>query len=184
MADIPEQRQGGDLFRRESRERVSSPEDLYDYIRVNSPRMWTILLALFFLASAGVFWVFTAAIPLTVSVKARRTGPGYHIAFVSPELGAELKPGMSVRIGKRQGAIASVADTPLSRQEAARLLREDFRLSGDYAAYALDLGEWNVALILSVPDGEAAGPDLPAAGAFGQAVISFARLRPRDFFQR
>jgi hypothetical protein len=160
MADVPGPRQAGDLFRRESREHVSSPEDLYGYIRVNNPRIWTILLALFFLAFAGVFWVFTAVIPLTVSVKARQTGPGRYISFVSPELAAELRPGMTARIGKRQGAIASVGHAPLSRQEAARSLRDDFRLSGDYAAYALGLGEWNVALILSVPDGEGAGPGL------------------------
>jgi hypothetical protein len=181
MADIPGQ--AGELFRRESRERISSPEDLYAYIRVNNPRMWTILLALFFLAAAGVFWVFTAVIPLTVSVNARRIGPGSYIAFISPELGAELEPGMAARIGRRQGAIASVAHTPLSRQEAARSLREDFRLSGDYALYALGLEEWNVALILSIPEGEA-GAGLPAGGFFEQAVINFARLRPLDFFQR
>jgi hypothetical protein len=180
MADIP--KPGGDLFRRESRERISSPEDLYDYIRVNNPRIWTILLALFFLAAAGVFWVFTAVIPLTVSLKARWIGPGRYIAFVSPELGAELKPGMAARIGQRQGELASVAHTPLSREEAARSLREDFRLSGDYVLHALGLGEWNVALILSVPEGKA-GPGLPD-GAFEQAALSFARLRPLDFFRR
>lgn len=183
MASVSAPRPGGDLFRRESREHISSPEDLYGYIRVNTPRIWTILLALFFLASTGVFWVFTAVIPLTVSVKARQIEGGRYIAFVSPELGAELEPGTAVRIGKRQGAVASVG-APLSRQEAARLLREDFRLSGDYTAYALGLGEWNVALILSVPEGEDAGPDLSAAGTFEQAALSFARIRPLDFFRR
>jgi hypothetical protein len=168
MAAIPE-RAGDHIF---------SPQDLYDYIRVNNPRMWTILLALFFLSFAGLFWIFTAVIPLSVSVNVRRIGPGRYIAFVSPELGAELEPKTAVRIGRRQGEIVSVDPSPLSRQEAARLLREDFHLSGDYALYALGLGEWNVALTLSVPDGE------EGAGAFEQAVISFARLRPLDFFQR
>jgi hypothetical protein len=181
MADIPEQRKGEDLFRRESRESLASPEKLYDYIRVNKPRMWTILLALFFVGAAGVFWIFTAVIPLTVSVKTRQIGPGRYIAFVSPELGAELRPGMAVRIGKRQGAVASVADTPLSLREAIRSLQEDFRLSGDYAAYALGLGDWNVALILSVPDSGAADSG-PGTGAFEQAVINSARLRPLEFF--
>jgi hypothetical protein len=176
MADISEQPKG-DLFRGESREAVSSPEELYDYIRVNKPRMWTILLALFFVGAAGVFWIFTAVIPLTVSVKARQIGPGRYIAFVSPDLGAELRPGMVVRIGRRQGAVAWVADTPLSLREAVRSLQEDFRFSGDYAAYALGLGEWNVALILSLPDGGDGG-----TGAFEQAVINSARFRPLDFF--
>jgi hypothetical protein len=183
MAGLPEQRKG-DLFRRESRESLSSPEELYDYIRVNKPRMWTILLALFFLGAAGVFWIFTALIPLTVSVKARRIDGGRYIAFVSPELGAGLRPGMAVRIGKRRGAVASVAGIPLSRREAIRSLQEDFRLSGDYAAYALGLGEWNVTLILSVPDGEAPeeGPGVSPGGAFEQAVIRSAGIRPLDFF--
>lgn len=35
-----------DLFRKKSLERVSSPEQLDDYIRVTTPSVWLILLAL------------------------------------------------------------------------------------------------------------------------------------------
>jgi hypothetical protein len=173
MAEPSARSPGGDLFRKESLEHVSSPEQLYLYIRVNNPKMWMILLALLFLVSAGVFWALTAVIPVTVSVKAWQTGPDRYICYLSPDSGAALEPGMTVRIGKRQGSVVSVA-APQSYAEAARSLKEDFRLAGDYAAYAMGLGDWNVAVTLSVTGGE-------APGIFEQAVITSARLRPLDF---
>ncbi|MDR1970579.1 MAG: hypothetical protein LBQ46_01535 [Treponema sp.] len=185
MADVSQRRQGEDLFRRESRDHISSPDQLYDYIRVNSPKMWTILLAFFFLGAAGIFWVFTAVIPVTFPLTARQIGGGRYLAYVSPESAALLRPGTGARIGTRQGEIVSVAETPLSRGEALVSLREDYRISGDYAAHALGLGEWNVALILSVPAGD--GPNAAEAafsppGVFERAVITSARIRPLDFF--
>ena len=34
------------LFRKKSLERISSPEELHDYMRVTSPRLWMILAAI------------------------------------------------------------------------------------------------------------------------------------------
>ena len=45
-----------DIFRKKSLERVSSPEQLNDYIRVTTPSVWLILLALIVLLAGMLVW--------------------------------------------------------------------------------------------------------------------------------
>ncbi len=45
-----------DLFRKKSLERVSSPEQLNDYIRVTTPTVWMVLLALVILLAGMLIW--------------------------------------------------------------------------------------------------------------------------------
>ena len=45
-----------DIFREKSLERVSSPEELNDYIRVTSPSVWLVLLATVLLLVGMLAW--------------------------------------------------------------------------------------------------------------------------------
>ncbi|MCR5418705.1 MAG: hypothetical protein K6E84_07310 [Lachnospiraceae bacterium] len=45
-----------DLFRKKSLDRVSSPEQLNDYIRVTTPSVWLVLLALILLLVGMLIW--------------------------------------------------------------------------------------------------------------------------------
>ena len=44
------------IFRRKSIDRVSSPEQLNDYIRVTTPPVWLVLLAIILLLAGMVAW--------------------------------------------------------------------------------------------------------------------------------
>ncbi len=44
------------LYRQKSLERVSGPEQLNDYIRVNTPSLWIVLLALGILVAVMLVW--------------------------------------------------------------------------------------------------------------------------------
>ncbi len=44
------------IFREKSLERVSSPEQLNDYIRVTTPSVWVVLLATLILLFGMIFW--------------------------------------------------------------------------------------------------------------------------------
>ena len=44
------------LFRKKSLDRVSSPEQLNDYIRVTSPSVWLVLLAIVLLLAGILIW--------------------------------------------------------------------------------------------------------------------------------
>lgn len=45
-----------DLFRKKSMERVTSPEQLNDYIRVSNPGVWTVLAAVVILLAGACVW--------------------------------------------------------------------------------------------------------------------------------
>jgi hypothetical protein len=45
-----------DLFRKKSLERINSPEELSDYIRVTTPSVWLVLLATAILLAGMLAW--------------------------------------------------------------------------------------------------------------------------------
>ncbi len=53
MAD---QKTGSGIFREKSIERISSPEELNDYIRVTTPSVWLVLAALIVLLAGMLAW--------------------------------------------------------------------------------------------------------------------------------
>ena len=48
----------GTVFRKKSLERIESPDQLDDYIRVTSPGTWMVVLVLVLLVFAGIVWGF------------------------------------------------------------------------------------------------------------------------------
>lgn len=45
-----------DLFRKKSIERISSPEELNNYLRVTNPSVWTVLIAIIIVLAGMVVW--------------------------------------------------------------------------------------------------------------------------------
>ncbi len=45
-----------DLFRKKSMDRISSPEELNDYIKVTSPSVWMVLLAIVVILAGVLVW--------------------------------------------------------------------------------------------------------------------------------
>lgn len=56
------------LFRKSSLERVSSPEQLNEYIKITNPSLIVILLGIITIVVSGMIWVFGGGIPETVKV--------------------------------------------------------------------------------------------------------------------
>lgn len=44
------------IFREKSLERINSPDQINDYIKVLSPSMWLILFGILFILLAGILW--------------------------------------------------------------------------------------------------------------------------------
>ncbi len=132
-----------DLFRKESVQRISSPEQLDDYIHVSTPSIWIVITALFVLIAASIVWMATSTLETSVTANAVKGADGVFAAFVSPEKAEAIRPGTKVTLGGIPGSVKSVQAPPLSYTEARVLL------PSDYAAYALGLGEWNVLVTLT-----------------------------------
>lgn len=61
-------RERSGLFRKVAIEHVSSPEELNDYIKVTTPGVWTVLIAVIVLLAALFFWGAYGSIEVTRSV--------------------------------------------------------------------------------------------------------------------
>ena len=53
---MKEKQTANSIFREKSMERVSSPEELNDYIRVTTPSVWVVLIALVLLLVGMLAW--------------------------------------------------------------------------------------------------------------------------------
>ena len=59
------------LFRQKSLDHISSPEELHDYMRVTSPRLWMILTAIVLLLGGFIIYAATARMESTETIRLR-----------------------------------------------------------------------------------------------------------------
>lgn len=57
------------LFRQKSIDKISSPEEMHDYMRVTSPRLWMVLSAILVLLVGFIVYASTASMENTLEVK-------------------------------------------------------------------------------------------------------------------
>ena len=112
------------LFRQKSLNRISSPEELHDYMRVTSPKLWMILGAIAVLLIGFIVYVSTATMentmPIKVSVEKveipeeeRAAGGPSEYSFVYSSLPIvqldRIRTGMKLRIGNEMGHISWIS---------------------------------------------------------------------------
>ena len=90
------------LFRKSSLERVSSPDQLNEYIRVTNPSLIVILIGIFTILIAAAVWVFSGVIPKSVAlsgVAVKDYDNNLKVySYVSIADSKRLKEGMNVQI--------------------------------------------------------------------------------------
>lgn len=103
-----------EIFRKKSLEKVKSPENLDDYIRVSNPSVWLLLASVIILLAGVCVWGFFGRIDSTADI------------VVSAEDGVitgtitdlEVEEGMTMRIADTECAISGVEYNP----ETGRLI--------------------------------------------------------------
>lgn len=100
------------LFRKTSIDRVNSPEQLNDYIRVANPSVWILLAAIVFLLVGVVVWGVFGTIETKVDATAI-VRDGKATAFVSANSLSSLEVGMAVGIEGEEGVIAGIDKVPV-----------------------------------------------------------------------
>ena len=115
-----------ELFRKKSLDRVSSPEQMNDYIRVTHPGVWLPLGAIALLLAGLILWAAVGRLETTVTLAAIAEPEGV-ICYV-PEADAEkLAAGMTVRIAGGEYALGEVPARPA-------------KIGGSLDAYLLHVG--------------------------------------------
>lgn len=102
---MAEQKTG--IFREKSIERISSPEQLTDYLKVTNPGIWVLLAAIIVLLSGLLVWSFAGRLE-TVADSIAVIQNGQAMIMVTDGSKYELEAGMPVRIGEDEYLISSV----------------------------------------------------------------------------
>lgn len=105
------------LFRKSSIERINSPEQLNDYIRVANPGVWLILAAVVALLIGVVIWGVFGTVETTVET-AVVVDENSALCYVSTEDAARLEAGMTVTVGDHAGSVKSISATPVQINDA------------------------------------------------------------------
>lgn len=121
------------LFRKSSLNRISSPEQLNDYVRVSNPGVWMILIAIVALLIGACVWGVFGRLDTTVRAAAVSRG-GIITCYVTEEDVGSIKTGMTVELG---GSSFEITDVPVSPVEISSQIDSYALHIGD-----LEVGEW------------------------------------------
>ena len=117
------------IFRKSSIDRVNSPEQLNDYIRVANPSVWIILLAIAVLLVGvviwGVFGKIETKVDTTVVVE-----NGKAVCYLTSDGFKSVKEGMEVSVEGKDGVVVSIGKNPVE-------------ITSDYPAYFLFVSGFN-----------------------------------------
>lgn len=134
------------LFRQKSIERVSSPEQLNDYICVSNPSIWMILTAVIILLIGVCVWGVFGHLDTTIGCVCI-SGGGRSIVYIKETRIASVGEEMCVIVGGQAYGITAISTEP-------------FSVDGTFSEYALHtgdlkIGEWvyEVTLDAVLPDG-------------------------------
>lgn len=104
------------LFRQKSIDRISSPEELHDYMRVTSPRLWMILGAIVVLLAGFIVYASTVTLENTVDImvytdddETAVTGDMFYYSYLQPSMQGAVSTGMVVRIGDESGKVNQIS---------------------------------------------------------------------------
>lgn len=100
------------IFRKKSLDRVSSPEQLNDYIKVATPGMWLILLAIVIFLVGMIVWGAVGTLETTVHGAVVFDGENSAI-YVSEESAAKVSPGQTLRADGMEFTVGEKLGEPI-----------------------------------------------------------------------
>jgi len=144
------------LFRQKSIDRISSPEELHDYMRVTSPRLWMILTAVVLLLVGFILYASTATMENKMQVKVKVES--YHMSAEVTGTGEaadgivvysllpidqldRVKTGMEMRVRNEKGHVSWISVFSDTNQ-----IQVAFEMDG--LSSPLQDGEYDAELIL------------------------------------
>lgn len=112
MLIIAEANMNNTLFRKKNIDRISSPEQLNDYIHISNPSAWIILAAFSILLVGICIWGIFGKLDTTLSVVAIKKGN--HVVCCVKEADYEkIQVGMIVAIDEKEFSVTGMEKTPI-----------------------------------------------------------------------
>lgn len=101
------------LFRKKSIEKVSSPEELNEYIRVTNPGVWMVLTAIVILLIGVCFWGFMGHLDTTITTVAVVENSEITVYVKEADI-KSVKAGMKVVVDGKEYEITDISAQPVS----------------------------------------------------------------------
>ena len=95
------------VYRKKSLEKISSPEQLTDYLRVTNPGIWLILAAAVMLLAGLIVWSSVGRLE-TLTAASVSVTDGTAIITVGDDSEGRIASGMSLRVGAQEFEISKV----------------------------------------------------------------------------
>ena len=105
------------IFRQKSIDRITSPEQLTDYLRVTNPGIWILLAAIIILLGGLFVWSMVGNLE-TVSEGVAVIEGGNAQIMITDTAGGSIATGMTVRIGDDEYTVTSVEQDEYGRAVA------------------------------------------------------------------
>ena len=96
------------IFRQRSLDRVSSPEQLDDYLHVTTPAVWVVLAAIVLLLAGLLVWSGVTSVESYAAGEALAEDGVLTVTFDEEAKARQVEPGMDVRVGDLSVPILSV----------------------------------------------------------------------------
>ena len=93
-----------ELFRKKSVERISSPEELNNYLRVTNPSVWVGLLAIVLLLAGLLVWASVNTLETKTEAVAEAKN-GELVVIVTGADASKIKPGMEIVINNSTSSV-------------------------------------------------------------------------------
>lgn len=98
----------GSIFRKKSIERLSSPEELNDYLQVTRPSVWAVLISVIVIIAALFVWSFFVSVESYAAGTASVRDGVITMTFDDEKIAEKVETGMSVSVGEANAEIISV----------------------------------------------------------------------------
>lgn len=119
------------IFRQESLDRVMSPEQLDQYIRVSKPSAWILAAALFILGLSVLIWSVVGSLPQTVLVKGFVDESNTIYCYVDPSEVQDNWEGYQAKLtfpdnSTINGVVSEMDPVPYSINEISNIIKKDW----------------------------------------------------------
>lgn len=98
------------VVKKQNKERVSSPEQLSDYLHVTTPAIWVVMIAVLLLLASLLVWSSVTALESFAEGEAKVRDGVLTIRFEDEEKASFVEPGMNAKVGNFVIPVLSVGN--------------------------------------------------------------------------
>ncbi len=115
MADEQKEQNKKQIYRQKTLDRISSPEQLTDYLHVTNPGIWVLFAVIILLLAALFAWASIGQLETTAPARAAVADGTAQITVLN---GARVGSGMKVRMGDAEFTVSAVEEDEMGRTVA------------------------------------------------------------------